>query len=162
MQTNAPTLAELTTRYNALAPALGKPIRRGFSDKKSAESAIAGLLAEVADLKEQSAGRKDYNYPIGSVKPTPRSDSLRGRCFELLRKGATFAEVMAMVSQYQPMQKKGVHYKTDLRYRTFRLITSMHHGLGYGLVKDPETGIIRIEEPVGVTVPEPMTQNQGV
>ncbi len=149
-----PTLAELTTRYNALAPALGKPIRRGFSDKKSAEAAIATLLKEVTHLREESAGRKDYNYPTGSVKPIPKEDTLRGRCFRMLLKGATFAEIMATVSQYQPQQKKGVPYRTDLRYRTFRLITSMHHGLGYGLTKDEETGIIRIEQPHGLVVPE--------
>lgn len=91
------TLTELTTRYNALAPALGKPIRRGFSDKKSAEEAIEALLNEVKNLKEESNGRKDYNYPVGSVKPVPRADTLRGRCYTMLLKGATFAEVMAMV-----------------------------------------------------------------
>lgn len=151
---NLPTLAELTVRYNALAPALGKPIRKGFSDKKAAEAAIKGLIEEVAMLREEGGGRRDYHYPMGSVKPAPRKDSLRGRCFEMLLKGATFAEVMAMVSQHQPKQAKGAPYKTDLRYRTFRLITSMHHGLGYGLTKDDETGIIRIEHPHGVVVPQ--------
>ena len=153
MTDQSPTLAELTTRYNALAPALGKPIRKGFSDKKTAETAIEALLKEVSSLKEESNGRKDYNYPMGSVKPVPKEDTLRDRCFRMLLKGATFAEVMAMVSQHQPMQKKGVSYKTDLRYRTFRLITSMHHGLGYGLTKD-EDGVIKIEHPHGVVVPE--------
>ncbi|MGZ8364793.1 MAG: hypothetical protein ACXWWG_00610 [Nitrospira sp.] len=152
----APTLVELTTRYNALAPALGKPIRRSFSDKKSAEQAIEKLLAEVSQLREETAGRKDYNYPTGSVKPIPKENTLRGRCFRMLLKGATFAEVMAMVSQFQPQQLKGVPYRTDLRYRTFRLITSMHHGLGYGLVKDEDTGIIKIEHPHGLVVPENM------
>ena len=154
MTDRAPSLTELTTRYNALAPALGKPIRKGFSDKKSAEQAIEALLKEVSNLREESAGRKDYNYPVGSVKPIPKGDSLRGRCYQMLLKDATFAEVMAMVSQHQPKQMKGVPYRTDLHYRTFRLITSMHHGLGYGLVKDEETGIIRIEQPHGVVVPE--------
>lgn len=149
-----PTLADLVVRYNALAPALGKRPRKNFASKQLAENALGELLKEVRNLKEESSGRKNYNYPLGSVKPPPRADSLRGRCLSLLLKGATFAEVMAMVSQHQPKQQAGVPYKTDLRYRTFRLITSMHHDLGYSMVKDEETGIIRIVDPHGLIVPD--------
>lgn len=85
-----------------------------------------------------------FNFPVG--KPEVQrgvrdGDTLRGRCVELLLKGATFDKVERLVEQFDA--DKGRQSKHVTR-RAYELVRIMHYYLGYGIRHDQETGEIKL------------------
>lgn len=130
--------------------------KKGEAEEPKAEPKKAEEPAPKAEPKAPKAPREKkakpnkkphgmyFNFPVG--KPEVQrgvrdGDTLRGRCVELLLKGATFDKVERLVEQFDA--DKGRQSKHVTR-RAYELVRIMHYYLGYGIRHDQETGEIKL------------------
>lgn len=151
--------SEIIDRYNAAAEAMGEKSVKKFRDKRTALRRTNEILARVRarDLVRSKAESKPTAAPaprtrkkrgmrfvfrpetkIRECKGTARTNSkdkrsLRHRAVDLLLKGASFTEVVALVKQFDKECGKEPKF---LDRRAYELVRIVHYYLGYGLRQD--------------------------
>lgn len=145
------TSAELVTKYNEAAQVRGLVAVKRFSDRRSAIRRTRSLLespvkkakpaakakkAKPAAERKKSGMRFVFPYRgdenFGKIQS---ENSLRGRAVTLLKAGAYFTDVVALVKQFDKDRGHGPGHQERRAYEVVRLL---HYYVGYGLKQDAD------------------------
>lgn len=149
---------ELVALYNETAAQVGANPVNKFSDKKTAVRRTQNLLALIpvdapkADVEAQeevpapvepeapaaAPAEKKVRQMVFRFKPAKEQRafnkaSLRGRAVDALLNGASFAEMQALVEEFDADRKKVPH---NVERRAYELVRIVHYYLGYGLKEE--------------------------
>ena len=144
--------SQLVDQYNEAAALLGQSSIKRFRDKQTALRRTTEILAmiehKVAEPKAPAKPRAKrgmrFVFPFhGSdhLRSTRNAETLRGRCTALLKGGATFADVKALVEEFDREHGKPSKY---VERRAYELVRIMHYYLGYGIEHNQGTDIIKL------------------
>lgn len=131
---------ELLELYNAAATKLGRRAVNRFADRATALKRTGAILAELPkpapaplELTPPKARRsRGFNFPVKSEIKKMRKGTLRAhiRDFLIESKGATFAQVVDCVAQYDKAQGLEPY---GLETRPYEALRLLHLYCGYGL-----------------------------
>lgn len=165
------TVTQLTEMYNSMADVLGKDRVKNAKDKPTALERLSKMQALYDEhLAQQEASkskpkparetkprekgdptyRKGYNYPLKDTVRYPRQDTLTSLVVDLLRDGATEAEIQDAMAEFTGERKEGARpMRTTIKVRQAKLVTDLHLRFGFGLSCDgnPTVEKIYIIEP---------------
>lgn len=137
--------SQLADKYNEAAKMLGVESIKRFRDKQTAVRCTAEILAKIErTIKPRAKRGMRFVFPFhGSEHLRSMRDlkTLRGRCVPLLKIGAAFSEIEALVEAFD--QDRGRPSK-NVERRAYELVRIMHYYLGYGIDHDPVTGVIKL------------------
>ena len=154
---------ELATKYNKAATTLGTRTVKKFADRKTAIRRTEEILIKLKDHsappkkgkkgKTTKAERKKrgmrFVFPFNGqddLRSSLNTKTLRGQCVDLLRGGAKFSKVEALVEKYDRSKGRKSH---DVERRAYELVRIMHYYLGYGINHDTDGTIKLHTRPVG-------------
>lgn len=154
----------------------GKEVRK-FSDRKTGAKRVIDKLVRYGELveaeeagddepeqaapkKKAKAEKKDdgerkkrgmrFVFPFNGqehLRTLRNTDTLRGKCVDLLKSGATFKQVEDLVVEFDKERGKPSEH---VERRAYELVRLMHYYLGYGIEHDQATGVIKLHtRPVG-------------
>jgi len=95
--------------------------------------------APKAKSTEPKAARSSLNFAPKDFKRVPMQNTLRAEVLSMLKHGATFAEVEALV-----LKTTRKTPEETASYRAYKVIRHMNTKFGYGVKHDPVTGIIKV------------------
>ncbi len=156
---------ELASIYNHAAVALNrKPVTK-FKDRATAQRRTAAILAEnghdekavpapakkkkATEAKATPAPKTErkkrgmrFVFPFhgkGGLKSLRNTETLRGQCVDLLKTGAKFPQVEALVERFDASKGRPSKF---VERRAYELVRIMHYYLGYGI--GHQDGIIKL------------------
>lgn len=160
--------SELCMLHNMVAEAFDKKraVNR-FADKEAAlrrtwkilEDYAKATGQQVAPVKEKKAKPEPKSpapknpgerrkrimrftfAPDPEIRPLKDMSTLRGQCVTMLKAGATFTEVEALVEKFDAAENRE---PKNVTRRSYELVRIMHYYLGYGIKHDIESGIITL------------------
>jgi hypothetical protein len=156
-------VSNLATLFNLIQTEMGtnKPVSR-FSDKVAGVRRTWALLEEYQKktapkvVKEKAQPKtplvngerktriKRFTFaPTNKVVNSKETGTLRAQCVELLKKGATFAQVKELVVKFDKDTGRTRH-EDKIERRAYELVRIMHYQLGYGIKHDIESDTIRL------------------
>lgn len=136
---------ELVSQYNSAAVVLGEQAIKKFATKKDALRRTTIMMAraikpestpepeKAKPAKEPKPRRMRFVYPYNGddhFRGIQREKSLRGRAAEVLLKGATFEEIIAVVSKFD--EDRG-STPGHVERRAYEVVRLLHYYTGYGL-----------------------------
>lgn len=153
------SIKELVFTYNEIIKDVVnlRPIKH-FRDHETAVRRVWDILpeyketiqvaAEVIKIEEKPKKIRIRRFslkPIEKVRQLKEKKTLRFRCAELLKIGATFEDVKNLVKEFNEERNKPT---SDIKVerRAYELIRIMHYYLNYGIKHDVETGFIKLYE----------------
>jgi hypothetical protein len=158
------SIKELVTTYNEIIKEVVdlRPIRH-FRDHQTAVNRVWNILPEYEETikvmvevtKFEESPKKEVSKklrirrftlkPIEKVRVLKEKRTLRFRCAELLKNGATFEDVKNLVKEFNEERNKPAS-EIKVERRAYELIRIMHYYLNYGIKHDIETGFIQLYE----------------
>lgn len=152
------TTGQLADQYNVSAAILGRKTVKRFADKRSALRRTREIVQAAKHIKRKPGGKRKlrgmrFIFPFdgadqirqcrGSLATSKSGDTrtLRQRCVDLLKKGATFDKVEQLVVDFDYDRGKKSEY---VERRAYELVRLMHYYLGYGLRQDDKGRIFLV------------------